>query len=377
MDREKDLDEAPDRLLSALYDTSKWSKGRLTFSAFGFTDNGDIAGSLSDGQGIDHETFELTSSGNVGTTDGKGFFPWENTTGEVTGDGHRQVYEGSVRGSDVVWGETESTSLLSSNWRIFSKQEDSPKPILVAQSEDVIDTPEMPMVSGDATPEIHQDRVFWNSAYASEEGQLLGSAVFSKKLNGIGTITREIVDATEPVSLQDSVAVMRLIKSKPGEDELLEEPDFPAARDQRGIDLLKNTGEVTALLRIDENAPSGNTLGELSGGGSTLITSFNGDTLIIDATNRTAVSIAEPAGKDLTAPQQCGNTATWTYIDGNGEGIGAQYFFNTQSKSLTSVPEKDLYGETICTENRIALSYLENDKTSAYWRVFSLKNPLD
>lgn len=348
--------------------TEQWSMGDQSFAAFGLDLKGRLVGSMVHSQGIDPATNLLDSGARIGTViDGK-FEAWPITSEDPAPAELRQVPYGSTDGENFIWYETPDTSIVATQWKIFAKRKDEAAPVLLAESGAEAREQAWSAGMGDIEPVIHGDRVFWHAAAQSETGGEPSARVISTDLNGKGELRFSQRGAANPVSLDDAVAAIRIenVEGTSTGDDGGDGETEAILQTATGIVLLNDDGTSSDLLGIAGKAIDDIGFGTMRGSGNSLSFSFNGETFIVDTKTKDVVSFAEPAGGYLAGLAHCGDTVTWTYVDSNGEGIGQQYVYSTNTKTLRVVNEPELFGSSLCQGEYLSWSVRDSSNDGAF-----------
>lgn len=343
--------------------TEQWSLGNEFFEAFGIDAQGKLVGSMISDQGADPKSGELIVRSQIGSAKDGVFTPFPEAETAETNRNVRQVLAGQSDGENIVWAETSDTSIVAGSWQLFSKPGRTNEPVLVAFSETRDEATLISLGGSEIQPVIHQDRVYWHEATRSKPEAPVSTVLKSVDLHGREKPREEGTDVAYPVSLEKSLAVFTLAQAENRDHESGDESVFPQPQ---GISLLEPNGQSSQLLQVTSMAPAGAQFGMLEGSGSSLTFSFNGDTFVVDTESKQVTAFEEPQAASLTALAQCGDTATWSYMDPGGENLGKQYVYNVKDQSLRVVTEPELAGTGTCLDRYLSWSIRDLENDGAY-----------
>lgn len=358
-------------LFSRASDTKKWEHNKETLVGFGLSSKGELIGALSTSMDLDPETMELTSGSRTGVVEDGSFDPFTTTQDLVPADKYRQGVFGAVDEDTAVWVETPSADAFASNWRIFTGSVKDGTVSLLAQSEDVWDTDALPLTSGEPVPVIADSRVYWATTTEGNEPRL-GSNVVSKALDGSGELEILSESAVSPAKVNAGIAVLELTLDKVsvGEDD----PTLPGV--PTSIVIHKDGGTVESLLVKKDSAKTSDTFGPLVADGETLLAEYGSDLFIVSAAGNDLKTVSTPTGYSVIGHNVCGNYATWTYEDTEGESNGFQYFLDLDTAELRKIANTHLFGKSLCNEEYFAWSVRDSsdDEAQAYFEIMKWKS---
>lgn len=359
------------QLFTPVESAPKISDKQANFVELGLNDQGDFLAAKTEAAGVNTDTWELSGHSRVGLfEDGDSFSAFSSTRNTINKDGNRQAVFGTVRSDEYVWVETTSTDLIASNWRIFSASSKDAKSRLVARSEDVWDSSELPLTSGEPAPVIGGDMVYWAST-TEGTGTQWGSDILKKRVDGTGQLQVVAHKAVSPAVISTGVALLGLTPDKFAAEDL--DPRLPGVPTE--VRVIKSDASEQVLLSKSPTAKTDSAFSPMIGEENTLMTDFGSDTLVIDVEQKTIHSFSAPPGFGSSGQRICGDYATWTYLSPDGESNDQQYFFNVKSQQLQSIKVKDLYGETQCNGDYFAWSILDrsNKDALAHYEVLKFK----
>ena len=367
--RTLDLNTATEEVIGDYFDSyasmDRWTGASELFGTLALTDQGELIGEFSHSMQPTRGDTELSSRGEIGVVRDDEFEAFASTENLVAGDGNRMVVDAATDNDTIVWVETAHFGDATSTWRIFTGGPGK-ETELMAKAEDYSDFLRRPSFDLNPVPVIDDDAVYWQGLLDDGEGNLSVSVFGQQAASGNAA---EIIarNANDPVVLDSGVAVTdTMVDLEPGEEI---DPARSPIRGQ-GISIV-DRGTRTALLELTEPEDEETTLGTLSGGGQTLLTTVNDRLLVINVETREVLAVTAPEAETegftffATGPEVCGDYATWTYRDPGGASNGEQYFLDLETSELGKIPEEKLFGKVFCNEEYFAWMVLDDADTRA------------
>lgn len=369
------LDDAVDTeigdLMTAEYTTKALNTKDRSFGAFDISSKGVLFGSVnpSPQKLTKDKTFDgskVSFHSVAATVEAGKLTAFPSTQNVLSKDGPRQITVGVSEEGKYVWSETAETSGGETAWRVFTGGKDQ-KPRLLGQAEDFFAQDGVGLFPMEGQMALKESVAYWESMVVPDDVES-AAAILSADLDD-GQEAREFMEnSIAPVALDSWVASVGVY---PEEDPTVQ---------QRQINLHDEVEDGPGrgrVLVVDEGA---GTEGEVpfsrfAGAGSTLMTTYARNLLVMDIDNTLIAAIENPDERGPVGMAVCGGYATWTYEDDGYAGDKAQYFLDLKTKELYRVANENLLGQTFCAGDYFAWSVLEegDSNAAAYTEVMKWK----
>lgn len=258
-------------------------------------------------------------------------------TEAIVDDGRlRQAYGGDLDSRTAVWAETTSTDLDTSEWRIFASDRAGGSAWLVARAEEFSAARPLPIRVADTRPVVSGDRAYWHTSHAVGPRDFQPEVV-SASLRGTD-VRVEIDNAVLPQPVTGGVAALRLPKAGGSAS--------PSVVLIRADGSVRTVADVVGAGTIVDFVASGTTFA--------IVTNEHG-ILTASLATQHAAQIEARDGGVISGVVMCGDTVTWTEIDGTGRGQ-SQYFYDGARREVDAVGVGGLIGLARCDADAIALN---------------------
>lgn len=320
------------------------------YNVLAIDDKGQVLLDHTSESAYDPETNTMKEPGAIELWRDGGFTELGDTTALVEGDRPRQSYGGQLTDTDAVWVETESADLAVSDWRIFHGDlHGDGSPELVATSEEVAGQDDLPIVVGDTRPVVSNERIYWKTAYRSDD-ESYRTRLVSAALGQTGV--RDELDLTgDPQPVDQGVVVFRMA------DETTEGTDSPDQtqdpRSMTGVTLVRTDGSTQELVSFSSDTDDSWFPSNLAGSGAHYAFVLDGAVHVLSVDGDLAVRV--PADGDLAVSELsvCDGRAVWALRDQSSTAV-RRMVYDIASGRLASVETPNSFGGTYCGGDYIA-----------------------
>lgn len=361
-----------DELLTLEYSTQTFNTKKQSFMPLDISADGVLFGAVHPtAQQMKEKSFDgskVVIQSVAATVDSGKLAKFPGAQKTLSSDGPRQITAGASLDGQFVWSETASTAGGDTSWRVFTGGKNQ-EPELLGRAEDFISEADGSVIPSGQQMALKGSTAYWDSV-KNIDGSDFVPGILSSELDDTKQAREFLGYSQHPVALDSWVATigMEQLEDSVGLRRQINLQNFAKDGTGRSLALLREEGEGNEVAT---------SFADLAGSGSTLMTAYAENLLILDVEGSLVAAVENPSERDPEGMAVCGNYATWTYSNDEEAGDSAQFFLNLDTKGLLRVANEDLFGETFCAGEYFAWSLmpLGDSEATSYAEVFKWIEP--